>query len=571
MLTRSLRGRYTRPAALTAAFGAAGYAVYRYRNSDTTAARPSFTLPVKSRASDGSVVTEMKSIPYLTKEDAERKLTENAWSTTIPRAGSSGKGVWRYETAFLASNNPIEDANAQMVVQPTEKDFWGMKGDKARDLLFFAIMDGHSGFKTSRLLAKTLIPSVALELQSLVPHDDAVPTKKQRSLFRYFISYFGFVSHPTETSALYPFHSDPKYVSTAIETAFANLDSQIVNAPIKAVDALTQGNKDMKASDLDPKSLEYQLTVSALLPALSGSCALLAMLDGSNNDMYVACTGDSRAVAGYWDVDKNGKGKWRVEVLTDDQTGRNPKEHQRMQSEHPPEEASYVIQRGRVFGGLEPTRAFGDSRYKWPKEFQLRLQQLFGEESGLTIRRPPTDLKTPPYVTSRPEITHRKLPFNSETSSSKSCSSSNLRFLVMATDGLWDRLSSAEVVALTGEYLNRVAPNGSPSSSPPPLTISKSDLAQTTAETPTSLGVLGKGTPQDTPSSKEGAWAFVDKNVSTHLIRNALGGADENELHKLLSIPAPLSRRYRDDLTVTVVWWEDRPEATESVGVKAKL
>lgn len=261
-----------------------------------------------------------------------------------------------------------------------------------------------------------------------------------------------------------------------------------------------------------------------------------------------------------------------------------------MQSEHPPEEASYVIQRGRVFGGLEPTRAFGDSRYKWPKEFQLRwavlwfnlmecanetpvprLQQLFGEESGLTIRRPPTDLKTPPYVTSRPEITHRKLPFNSDTSSSKSCSSSNLRFLVMATDGLWDRLSSAEVVALTGEYLNRVAPNGSPSSSPPPLTISKSDLAQTTVETPTSLGVLGKGTPQDTPSSKEGAWAFVDKNVSTHLIRNALGGADENELHKLLSIPAPLSRRYRDDLTVTVVWWEDRPEATESVGVKAKL
>lgn len=196
-----------------------------------------------------------------------------------------------------------------------------------------------------------------------------------------------------------------------------------------------------------------------------------------------------------------------------------------------------------------------------------RLQQLFGEGSGLNVRRPPSDLKTPPYVTSRPEITHRKLPFNSDPSS---CKSSNLRFLVMATDGLWDRLSSAEVVALTGEYLNRVAPNGSPSSASSPSTISKSDLARTTVETATSLGVQGKATPPD-GSNQEGSWAFVDKNISTHLIRNALGGADEQEVQKLLSIPAPLSRRYRDDLTVTVVWWEDRPEATESVGVKAKL
>jgi hypothetical protein len=39
-----------------------------------------------------------------------------------------------------------------------------------------------------------------------------------------------------------------------------------------------------------------------------------------------------------------------------------------MQSEHPSDEANFVIQRGRVLGGLEPTRAFGDARYKWPKD-----------------------------------------------------------------------------------------------------------------------------------------------------------------------------------------------------------
>ena len=42
----------------------------------------------------------------------------------------------------------------------------------------------------------------------------------------------------------------------------------------------------------------------------------------------------------------------------------------RMQSEHPPDEAAHVIQRGRVLGGLEPTRAFGDARYKWPAQLQ---------------------------------------------------------------------------------------------------------------------------------------------------------------------------------------------------------
>lgn len=41
-----------------------------------------------------------------------------------------------------------------------------------------------------------------------------------------------------------------------------------------------------------------------------------------------------------------------------------------MQSEHPADEANTVIMRGRVLGGLEPSRAFGDSRYKWSREVQ---------------------------------------------------------------------------------------------------------------------------------------------------------------------------------------------------------
>ena len=53
------------------------------------------------------------------------------------------------------------------------------------------------------------------------------------------------------------------------------------------------------------------------------------MIDPTNEHLYVACTGDSRAVAGIYEETPDGKGAWRVEVLTEDQTGRNPSEHAR--------------------------------------------------------------------------------------------------------------------------------------------------------------------------------------------------------------------------------------------------
>lgn len=39
-------------------------------------------------------------------------------------------------------------------------------------------------------------------------------------------------------------------------------------------------------------------------------------------------------------------------------------------SEHPKEEEDDVVREGRILGGLEPSRAFGDARYKWPRAVQ---------------------------------------------------------------------------------------------------------------------------------------------------------------------------------------------------------
>lgn len=52
----------------------------------------------------------------------------------------------------------------------------------------------------------------------------------------------------------------------------------------------------------------------------------------------------------------------------------------------------------------------------------------------------------------------------------------------------------------------------------------------------------------------------IDKNASTHLIRNALGGTDygidNSKLFQLLSLPPDVVRLFRDDITITILYFD---------------
>jgi pyruvate dehydrogenase phosphatase len=52
----------------------------------------------------------------------------------------------------------------------------------------------------------------------------------------------------------------------------------------------------------------------------------------------------------------------------------------------------------------------------------------------------------------------------------------------------------------------------------------------------------------------------IDKNASTHLIRYALGGSeygiDNARLFHLLSLPPDIVRMFRDDITVTILYFD---------------
>lgn len=211
-------------------------------------------------------------------------------------------------------------------------------------------------------------------------------------------------------------------------------------------------------------------------------------------------SGDCRAVLGSLKED----GSWVATPLSIDQTAANPEEATRLYSEHPGEEG-FVIKNGRLLGQLQPLRSFGDIQYKWDKVTHSHvLTQVYG---GPIV--PPSMYRSPPYLTAKPVVTRHHLQPHD-------------KFLILATDGLWDMLSSEQAVGLVADLLKQK---------------SEKRLSKPADDTSPGQGVL------------------LEQNAATHLIRHALGGNDHSFVAQMLLVPEQYRRMWRDDITVTVVFF----------------
>ena len=107
-------------------------------------------------------------------------------------------------------------------------------------------------------------------------------------------------------------------------------------------------------------------------------------------------------------------------------------------------------------------------------------------------------------------------------------------FLIMASDGLWESLTSNEAVGLTGWWLDNR------SSSQTSATATRIAAVH---ELPIDADFV-----DNTPRYKQWnvAKQFIDydSNAATHLVRNALGGANADLTSALLSMRSPRSRSY---------------------------
>ncbi|ETN46633.1 uncharacterized protein HMPREF1541_00819 [Cyphellophora europaea CBS 101466] len=469
-----------------------------------------------------------KVLEMMTPEQATERLRRMEQSYLVGR----GRGVVRYDYVQLPSNDPIEDDHAEKIVEVSQKTA-DAGGAQSSDWMFWGVFDGHSGWTTSAKLKQVLIQYAARELNTTYTAAQANKMSPRPS---------------------------PEAIDAALKLAFTKLDHEICHESVKKLG----------------KNPTKRFAAEVLAPALSGSCALLTFYDSHSKSLRVACTGDSRAVLGRRN---QVTGKWYATPLSEDQTGSNPNEEARMRAEHPGE--ARVIHAGRVLGNLEPTRAFGDAFYKWSRETQDKIKQhFFG-------RTPHPLLKTPPYVTAEPVVTTT----NIEPSKGD--------FVVLATDGLWEMLTNEEVVGLVGQWVEQQNKDAK-------RTSSTAWLTSWFKSTPTSLPVEKGGNmdktgrintgsdPKDAmekpirqqqwalPSEDKDRFVVTDKNAATHLVRNALGGSNQDMVCALLTLPSPYSRRYRDDLTVEVIFFGEgdesgsfqvNTEATNNGGadLKAKL
>ncbi|SMN20185.1 similar to Saccharomyces cerevisiae YOR090C PTC5 Mitochondrial type 2C protein phosphatase (PP2C) [Maudiozyma saulgeensis] len=447
--------------------------------------------PISLDAVDGinhystKVSNKSDTITLLTDSEINKKLRGLEQSYIVNR----NKGISRYDVAQLPSNNPIEDNHIEQVITVPVKD-------SEEDLYFFGIFDGHSGPFTSAKLSKDMVRYVA----------------KQLSPF--------YSSQKSEGSS--------EQVDSAISNAFIQLDQDIVQESFKQLFK-------------DP-SQENMVNV---LPAISGSCALLSLYNSKNSTLKVAVTGDSRALIGGLDENNN----WFVKALSIDQTGDNLDEVTRIQNEHPGE--PNAVRRGRVLGCLQPSRAFGDYRYKLKEVDGKKLSEL-PDHVKIYFRSEPRDLLTPPYVTSKPEITTTTI-------------RNNVKFMIMGSDGLFELLTNEEIVGLVVKWQEQF------------MNQNQNDKTNVTrnGKLPSVKDLTSDKSSQrpafrykKNNNSNTTDYLLEDSNVATHLIRNALSAGGQKEyVSTLTSIPSPMSRKYRDDLTVTVAFFGESEKKDGSLEI----
>lgn len=246
--------------------------------------------------------------------------------------------------------------------------------------------------------------------------------------------------------------------------------------------------------------------------ALSGSCAVVAHVIGSN--LSVASVGDCVAVLGTL----ADTGQWMATKLTNEHNADNIQEVLRIQSEHPANEKETAIKSDRLLGQLAPLRALGDFKFKWTKDILGNF--------GIPI---PSIYLTPPYLSAKPEVIQRVL-------------SPKDKFIILASDGLWDIISPLQAVRLIGEYISGKA-------FLQPLKLPKREIKLSEVE-------------QMLDRRKEGLLKKPnDKNGASYLLRYALGASDLGNIehHKLahmLSLPQEIVRLFRDDITITIVYFD---------------
>ncbi|CAL1547842.1 unnamed protein product [Lymnaea stagnalis] len=404
----------------------------------------------------------------------------------------------------LPANKPIEDRHLEAKLKATEK-------------YLFGVFDGHAGCACAQALKDRLFKYIAVSLSD--PQKLNQLTKEGPSAVDQLVEYLSTTHTDSVSPDLDSIHWQSLLQYVIDSQDMYGLDSNVEEALKNAFLRLDQ---DI-STEATIHTTDEGLGADLVNIAFSGSVGCVAYIDGL--DLYVANVGDCQAVIGSHSTDSE---TWHATPMSNKHDAHNENEVKRLFSKHQ-NESNNILKDSRLFGQLMPLRAFGDIRYKWAKSDLINLSRLMGKHpgpflSGYKDLKVPHNYQTPPYLDAEPEVLHYRL-------------SPKDRFLVIASDGLWDSegMSLDKVVSLVGHH-----------------TDGHQVLAHYRPPENAHLGVINETLRKRKSNLAKRA---VDENVTTHLLRHALG-LEHGQLSAQLTLPEKLVRLYRDDMTILVVYFD---------------
>ncbi|KAI5700852.1 hypothetical protein M8J76_010829 [Diaphorina citri] len=430
----------------------------------------------------------------LTPQEVTTILRTNEFSLEIENHTS----VKSYDSNQLPSNKPIEDTRCEAKCLLTTGVLLG-------------VFDGHGGAACAQVLSKRLFDYIAATLLPDQLISDCLARLESQEPIQLVESYNDKFDIVGELKQLYlnSFKSFLKQLLSSQKEQQFEMKHMLVNAFLSLDQHISQ--------EAQLKQGGNHLNMKTLGVGLSGAVCCVAHIDGPH--LHVANTGDCQAVIGVLTDDNN----WIAKKVSVEHNTDNVREVERILNEHPKNERDTVIRMERLLGQLAPLRAFGDVRYKWSKEL---LQKYVVPHVGEQALAP--NYFTPPYLTAQPDVIHYRL-------------TPRDRFLILATDGLWDLLSPLQAVRLVGEHMS-----GKVTLRPLQLPRKHMKLSEINEL------LIAR---QEGLSLKP-----LDSNAATHLLRHALGGTEygieHSKIAQLLSMPQEVVRLFRDDITITVVYFD---------------
>ncbi|PIL34209.1 hypothetical protein GSI_03920 [Ganoderma sinense ZZ0214-1] len=298
----------------------------------------------------------------------------------------------------------------------------------------------------------------------------------------------------------------PSLVSGLLRQALLHIDQILVSDFIglfpRELDALRRVNPTHAKNRVNDKGGEnsgYRKTARAF----GGSTALVTLVDPRRRHLWVANVGDCVAVL----AEQDRSGNWGSRVLNSIHNGSNPGELERIRAEHPGE--NDCAWNNRVLGFLAPTRALGDVWLKLPAAYaELVFRHLDADWLSPELMEPHVPrIRSPPYLSSTPDVYHLDLGVGAGTSGAPS-----QRALILCSDGLTDMYDGYTPQEMADEWTQVIG------------------------------RALGSNTGPNSGRPKT--------HLALSLLREAIGGSDTQLVSRCLTVE--MEERWMDDTTILV-------------------